>query len=451
MNAVQGWAKDGGMKAEVGHQVAGQRKRIVSGADWNDDAGKQIQAHGGYLLGVETAIGTGLVRTRREGKGSVASVASSFKLLELFGKGADAAIGPTDLLTWTRLPNALTSTAGTPLNDDMVIERPRVLFNQATNKFVMYFHYDDAQYKLAQIGVATSDRIDSGWKFERAVFTPQLTESKQAFEGTDQMRANARDMEPDGNANLKLARLSEDYVSGCLSKILIGQDQRVADQIDLDQMDVEELVYIWKKVFWEATGIIKEEGVYHMIFSLQVGLRNPNKVVKANSLAGPWSEAVEIADPKLNTYSSQNTNDITVTGTQARTHIFTGDRWTTDSLANSKYIWAPLRISNGNFRIDWHDVWEIDVQTGIVTVAEGIKYDIPDGQSGNGPLKFQAISGTSPDGEAVEWCSIHYTSPGGTYRTGQMSVNGGGKFNVHYPPTSAQLSIPVPVKAGARR
>lgn len=65
--------------------------------------------------------------------------------------------------------------------------------------------------------------------------------------------------------------------------------------------------------------------------------------------------------------------------------------------------------------------------------------------TGKDPLKFRKINGTSPDGGEAEWCSIYYTSPGGTYRTGQMSLNGGGKFNVYYPPTSAQISIPIRV------
>lgn len=32
--------------------VTGERKRIVSGAVWNDDAGNRIQAHGGCLIQV---------------------------------------------------------------------------------------------------------------------------------------------------------------------------------------------------------------------------------------------------------------------------------------------------------------------------------------------------------------------------------------------------------------
>lgn len=48
----------------------------------------------------------------------------------------------TDLARWTRLPNVLTSSKGTALDEGMVIERPRVLYNAATGTYVMYLHYD---------------------------------------------------------------------------------------------------------------------------------------------------------------------------------------------------------------------------------------------------------------------------------------------------------------------
>ncbi|EGG12133.1 family 43 glycoside hydrolase [Melampsora larici-populina 98AG31] len=268
-----------------------KRARIVSGAIRNDDAGNQIQAHGGSLL----QLGN-----------------------EWYWFGCYRS---NDLASWTRLPNVLSIKAGTPLNGDMVGERPRVIFNQATNKFVMYFHYDDPQYvynsypddvcptrcpltnfcifnlKVTDWGKLVSRQVGSGWKFDRAI-SPLNSQSRDLSLFQDDDGTAYVTFASDSNANLKLARLSKDY------------------------MDVEELVYVWKQVFWEATGMIKEAGVYHMMFSLQKGWSaNANKVTKASNLAGPWSDAVDIADPKLNTYSSQNTYELTVTGTQATTHI----------------------------------------------------------------------------------------------------------------------------------
>ncbi len=37
-----------------------------------------------------------------------------------------------------------------------VVERPRVLFNDGTRRFVMWMHIDEADYKLAHCGVASA-------------------------------------------------------------------------------------------------------------------------------------------------------------------------------------------------------------------------------------------------------------------------------------------------------
>ncbi|EGG06775.1 family 43 glycoside hydrolase [Melampsora larici-populina 98AG31] len=288
--------------------VTGQRKRIVSGAIWNDDAGNRIQAHGGSLL-------------QRGNEWS------------------------NDLVTWTRLPNVLVSEAGTPLNGDMVVERPRVLFNQATNKFVMYFHYDDSNV----FSKTFPDKLLDLW-------IQKIPSSE------------------DSNANLKLARLSKDYVSDsflksslgktgdgcggaglCMEAGVLGSDRCHQGRRSLSRDIFTPGDYPFKIVIRVSLGT---DGNSEWGFTdvLKKGWSaNPNKVVRASNLAGPWSDALDIADPQLNTYSSQNTYELTVTGTQATTHI----------------------------------------------------------------------------------C--------GTYRTGQIGVNGGGKSNVYYPPTSALMSIPVPV------
>lgn len=72
----------------------------------------------------------------------------------------------------------------------------------------------------------------------------------------------------DSNADLVMARLSEDYVSLSMSwnpALEICLWQRLEAQLD-----VVEIVHVWKQVFWEATGMFKEKGVYYLVFSLQV-------------------------------------------------------------------------------------------------------------------------------------------------------------------------------------
>lgn len=40
------------------------------------------------------------------------------------------------------------------IDPSMVLERPKVLYNAKTGKFVMWMHIDSADYELARLGVA---------------------------------------------------------------------------------------------------------------------------------------------------------------------------------------------------------------------------------------------------------------------------------------------------------
>ena len=51
------------------------------------------------------------------------------------------------------------------LHCDKVIERPKVIYNQATKKFVMWLHVDSVDYKAARSAVAVSDRPTGPFKY----------------------------------------------------------------------------------------------------------------------------------------------------------------------------------------------------------------------------------------------------------------------------------------------
>eukprot|EP01088_Endostelium_zonatum_P016282 TRINITY_DN4337_c0_g1_i1.p1 TRINITY_DN4337_c0_g1~~TRINITY_DN4337_c0_g1_i1.p1 ORF type:complete len:343 (-),score=67.15 TRINITY_DN4337_c0_g1_i1:16-1044(-) len=51
------------------------------------------------------------------------------------------------------------------------IERPKILFNERTNKFVLWFHLDTASFSLTSVGVATSSVITGPYQFH-AGFKP---------------------------------------------------------------------------------------------------------------------------------------------------------------------------------------------------------------------------------------------------------------------------------------
>ena len=59
----------------------------------------------------------------------------------------------------------------------MVLERPKVIYNDRLRTFVMWMHIDDAEYKMARAGVAVSSAATGHFKFLRS-FRPNGRQSR---------------------------------------------------------------------------------------------------------------------------------------------------------------------------------------------------------------------------------------------------------------------------------
>ena len=78
------------------------------------------------------------------------------------------------------------------------------------------------------------------------------------------------------------------------------------------------------------------------------------------SLSGPWSSQADIAPESVRTYYSQNAYDLPL-GSNA---IYMGDRWRSNILGSSQYIWYPLDFSSGMPQIVPADVWSVNLAAG---------------------------------------------------------------------------------------
>lgn len=65
----------------------------------------------------------------------------------------------TNLVEWTYVGALLSRTASGDLGPNRVVERPKVIYNSSTRKYVMYLHIDSSNYGEAKVGVATSDTV----------------------------------------------------------------------------------------------------------------------------------------------------------------------------------------------------------------------------------------------------------------------------------------------------
>ena len=59
----------------------------------------------------------------------------------------------------------------------MVLERPKVLRNPQTGKFVMWMHIDSGDYELARLGVAVSDNPHGPFRYQGS-FRPHGQQSR---------------------------------------------------------------------------------------------------------------------------------------------------------------------------------------------------------------------------------------------------------------------------------
>jgi hypothetical protein len=82
----------------------------------------------------------------------------------------------TNLVEW-KLEGAPLSMQGGDLSSGRVVERPKVIYNKSTRKFVMYMHIDSGDYKEAKVGVATSDTVCGKYSYQKS-FQPMGKQSR---------------------------------------------------------------------------------------------------------------------------------------------------------------------------------------------------------------------------------------------------------------------------------
>lgn len=301
---------------------------IVPGAAWTDGVGARIQAHGGGLVQYgSTYYWIGEDKTS----------GSAFQNVKCYAS--------TDLAHWTFRQNLLTRQSGGDLGPDRVLERPKLVFNDATRQWVMYMHIDSSNYADARVGVATSGAAgpcDDVYVY-RGSQRPlgNMARDMTLFKDTDgraYLAASANE-----NADMVIYRLSPDYLS------------------------VEQEIYRLAGQSREAPAIFKAGGVYFMVTSGTSGWApNMQKYMSATSLSGPWSGQTNLTPSSSTTYDSQTTYVLPVSGSATTTYVYMGDRWFSGNLADSRYVWLPLTVNPGarTLSMAWYDSWTIDTVTG---------------------------------------------------------------------------------------
>jgi beta-galactosidase len=301
----------------------GESSSFTPGAIWPDTNGVHINAHGGGMLYQDgTYYWFGEKRGRHASEGI-------------------NAYSSQDLYNWRHEGVALAPAEGDPEHDitrGCVMERPKVLHNEKTGRYVMWFHLElkGQGYRAARAAVATSDTTAGPYRFVRSLRpNGNMSRDMTLFEDDDGAAYHvfaSRD-----NYDMRVCRLSDDYLSPTEEDVVIHSDHR------------------------EAPALFKHRGRYYLITSGCTGWEaNEARLDTADSIWGPWrSQGNPARGPRAETtFDSQSTHVLPVEGREGA-FIFMADRWSPQNLADSRYVWLPMKFEGGGAALDWLEEWDL--------------------------------------------------------------------------------------------
>ncbi|MBP3568505.1 MAG: family 43 glycosylhydrolase, partial [Lachnospiraceae bacterium] len=122
----------------------------------------------------------------------------------------------------------------------------------------------------------------------------------------------------------------------------------------------EDFIRIFPGAQREAPALFKRDGKYYLMTSACTGWApNPAKYAMADSVFGTWTDMGDpcVDDISRTTFYSQSTC-IFCYDEEKDYYIYMGDRWNSDDLANSRYIWLPISFDEeGHMSISYQEEW----------------------------------------------------------------------------------------------
>ncbi len=339
--------------------AAEPRRAFEPGAPWPDDRGVHINAHGGgilrhgdrwYWFGEHKTPGT---------DGNVAQVG-----VHVYSS--------RDLYDWRDegIALAVSDDPASPIVRGCIIERPKVVRDPVSGRFVMWFHLErkGRGYAAAHAGVAVADAVTGPYRFIRAGrvnpgrwpvnVTPQDRARTDSYLVKDMPGGQmARDMtvfvdaqgtgwhvySSEENRTLQVARLTPDMAAhdGDYWRVLPGGAN-------------------------EAPAIFCARGRYYMITSGLTGWApNPARSFVADRIEGPWEP---LGNPVrgtprqvATTFGAQSTYvlPLPARGGEER-FVFMADIWRPQNAIDGRYVWLPIEWEGDRPVLRWRDRWSLE-------------------------------------------------------------------------------------------
>jgi hypothetical protein len=300
-----------------------QKNFFFSGEIWDDTDGIPINAHGGSML---------IANNTYYWFGEVRKTFRQFAGISCYSS--------KDLFHWKNEGIALLPTGQDKSHDlhpSKVIERPRVVYNDKTKKYVMWMHVDSNDYSLAKAGVAISKHPTGPYQYIGSV-RPNGAESRDLTLFKDYDGKAYLVHASENNETIHINLLTNDYLRmvGAVKRVFVKQGR-------------------------EAPTIFKHNGKYFMITSGTTGFSpNASMYAVSDSVLGNWQV---MGNPAVgfgseSTFKSQPTHVFPVLE-KTGAFILMADRWNQRNLFDSRYVWLPIKLNPNEIVIRWMKKWNL--------------------------------------------------------------------------------------------
>lgn len=305
----------------VGGKKTSEWTTISNGNMWIDSDGKDVQAHGaGFLKVGDTWYMIGEDRSN------------------MWHPDVNM-YSSKDFVHWKFERKIISPETHPALADGTrFIERPKLMYCKKTGKYVVWCHWESANYGASEAAVFYCDSVNGAYKFHWAG-RPLGIKSRDCNVFVDDDGTAYFISTTNENQDLGLFKLSDDYLSAVSHTTLFAGHRR------------------------EAPAIVRVGDTYFMLSSACTGW-DPNqcKVAHSKSLTSGWTELSDIGNNIA--FDTQAASILKIPNKKGYTYLYVGDRWQDPNLPSSKTIVFPIEFKDDKCIFNYCRSFDMNWKTG---------------------------------------------------------------------------------------